>query len=442
MVEIIQKIRNAGIVGAGGAGFPTYFKLSSAVGKVDTYIINAAECEPLIQVDKQILKFYPEQILTAAVDVANFIGAKKVVVGIKYKYKDTVEVLKKIISKFDHKVEIYYLDNFYPAGDEFSLVYEITKRIIPEGGLPLDVGVVVNNVVTLFNIYNALYNNSPVVTRPISVIGEVVKPKTIVVPVGTLIRDVLNFCGGTKISDFVVIDGGPMMGKIVSADDVITKRTSALLVLPFDHPVVRMKTLPQHYFLYQTKSACEQCRDCTEICPRYLLGHNFECHKIQRSVAYNIDDDGLLTQAYLCCECGLCDWVCPMNLLPRKINQMVKQKLAQKGIKNPHRSKPQKVRSTKEYRKLPPERIIARFQLTKYETTAPIELDTKEVSLVKIPLQQHIGVKPTPKVKAGDVVEKYQELTLVDEQKLSVGIHSPFKGKVIEVTDEYITIQQ
>lgn len=440
-MDLIERIRTAGIVGAGGAGFPTYFKLNSAKGKVDTYIINAAECEPLIQVDKQILKVYPEQILTAAVDVANFVGAKKVVLGIKYKYKETLEVLEKIVSKFNHKIEIYYLDNFYPAGDEFSLVYEVTKRIIPEGGLPLDVGVVVNNVVTLLNIYYALYNNCPVTSRPISVIGEVVEPKTVIVPVGTLIKDVLNFCKGTKIDNFVVIDGGPMMGKIVTVDDTVTKRTSAILVLPEYHPVIRMKTLPQHYFLYQIKSACEQCRDCTEICPRYLLGHNFECHKIQRSVSYNIDDT-LLTQAYLCCECGLCDWICPMNLLPRKVNQMVKQKLTQKGIKNPHKNKPQQVRSTKEYRKLPPERIIARFELNKYETLAPIELDIKEVSFVKIPLQQHIGVKPQPKVKVGDTVEKYQELVVVEEEKLGVGIHSPFKGKVTEVTDSYISIQQ
>ncbi|MCX7940481.1 MAG: SLBB domain-containing protein [Endomicrobia bacterium] len=440
-MNLIEKIRQAGIVGAGGAGFPTYFKISSAAGKVDTYIINAAECEPLIQVDKQILKCYPEQILTAAVDVANFLGAKKVVVGIKHKYKETVEVLERIIQKFDHKVEIFYLDNFYPAGDEFSLVYEITGRIIPEGGLPLEVGVVVSNVVSLLNIYNTLYEGYPVISRPISVIGEVVKPKTIVVPVGTIVKDVLTLCGGTKIKNFVVIDGGPMMGKIVSIDDVVTKRTSSLLILPVDHPVIRMKTLSEHYFLYQIKSACEQCRDCTEICPRYLLGHNFECHRIQRSVSYNVDD-GLLTQAYLCCECGLCDWVCPMNLLPRRVNQTVKQKLAQRGIKNPHRRKPERVRVTKEYRKLPPERIIARFQLNEYVNPAPIELDTKEVNFVKIPLLQHIGTKAIPKVKVGDTVEKYQELASVEADKLGVGIHAPFRAKVVEVTENYISLQQ
>ncbi|MCX7716244.1 MAG: SLBB domain-containing protein [Endomicrobia bacterium] len=440
-MNLIEKIRQAGIVGAGGAGFPTYFKISSAKGKVDTYIINAAECEPLIQVDKQILKYYPEQILSAAVEVCNFLGAKKVVVGIKEKYHDTVEVLKKVIQKFDYKVELYFLDNFYPAGDEFSLVYEITRRIIPEGGLPLEVGVVVNNVVTVLNIYKAIFENIPVVVREVSVIGEVVHPKTLVVPVGTLIKDLLNLCGGVKITDYVVIDGGPMMGKIVSLEDVVTKRTSAVLVLPKDHPVVRIKTLPQHYFLYQIKSACEQCRDCTEICPRYLLGHSFECHKIQRSIAYNIDDT-LLTQAYLCCECGLCDWVCPMNLLPRKVNQMVKQKLIQKGVKNPHRGKPLQVRTTKEYRKLPPERIIARFELKSYEDTAPIELDTKEVTTVKIPLQQHIGVKAIPKIKVGDTVEKYQELASVEQEKLGVGIHSPFRGKIAELTEDYIVVTQ
>jgi Na+-translocating ferredoxin:NAD+ oxidoreductase RnfC subunit len=440
-MDIIQKIRQAGIVGAGGAGFPTYFKLSSAKGKVDTYIINAAECEPLIQVDKQILNFYTEQVFTAAEEVGNFLGVKKIVLGIKRKYHQTIEIIKNVLPKFDHRIEIYYLDNFYPAGDEFVLVYEVTKRIIPEAGLPLDVGVVVNNVVTLLNIYNALFENKPVLTRPISVLGEVKKPKTIIVPIGTLIKDVISFCGGTKITDYVVIDGGPMMGKIVSSEDAVTKRTSAILVLPEDHPIVRMKTLPKHYFLYQTKSACEQCRDCTEICPRYLLGHNFECHRIQRNVNYNIDTE-LLSEAFLCSECSLCIWVCPMLLLPTKVNQMVKQMLAEKGIKYVRKGKPENVHSMREYRKVPPERIIARFDLQKYVDPAEIELDTKEVNFLKIPMVQHIGVPAKPVVKKDDFVNKGQLIADVEETKLGVPIHSPVDGKVVEITDKYVCIEK
>ena len=440
-MDLIEKIRQAGIVGAGGAGFPTYFKLFSAKGKVDTYIINAAECEPLLQVDKQILKFYAEQVFTAAEEVGKFLEVKRIVLGIKRKYYQTIEIIKNILPKFDNRIEIYYLDNFYPAGDEFVLVYEVTKRIVPEAGLPLDVGVVVNNVVTLLNIYYALFENKPVITRPISVLGEVRKPKTIIVPIGTLIKDVISFCGGTKIEDYIVIDGGPMMGKIVSINDVVTKRTSAILVLPKDHPVVRMKILPKHYFLYQTKSACEQCRDCTEICPRYLLGHNFECHKIQRNMNYNIDDAELLSEAFLCSECSLCIWICPMNLLPTRVNQLVKQMLTEKKVRYVRKSIPINVRSMREYRKVPPERIIARFDLQKYVDPAEIELDTKEVNFLKIPMVQHIGVPAKPVVKKDDFVDKGQLIADVDKDKLGVGIHSPIKGKVTEVTDKYVCIE-
>jgi RnfABCDGE-type electron transport complex C subunit len=439
MDTIIDKIKTAGIVGAGGAGFPTYFKLESAKGKVDTYIINAAECEPLLKVDQQILKVYSQEIIQTATQVGQYLGVKKVVVGIKEKYHETIEVLEPVVRKYSN-VELYLLDNFYPAGDEFTLVYEITNRIIPEGGLPLNVGCVVNNVVTILNIYNAIEKNLPVTTRAVSVIGEIKNPKTVIVPIGTLIKDLIKFCGGVTVKDYKIIDGGPMMGKIVSDNDVVTKRTSGILVLPSQHPVVVMKTLSQHQYLYQIKSACEQCQDCTEICPRYLLGHEFECHKIQRSVSYQMDD--FLTQAFLCCECGLCDWVCPMNLLPRRTNQMVKQMLTKNGIKNLNNKTPKTVRPTKEYRKVPVERIISRFELDKYLTSALLEPDTKEIDFVKIPLVQHIGTKPAVVVKIGDFVKQNDLICKTDDNKLGCNHHSPINGQVVEIDENYISIRK
>ncbi len=440
MDEIIYRIKSAGIVGAGGAGFPTYFKLESAKGKVDTYIINAAECEPLLKVDQQILKVYTEEILSAAKKVGDYLGVKKIVIGIKEKYKDAIEVLEKSIKQYNN-IELYLLENFYPAGDEFTLINEVTGRIIPEGGLPVNVGCVVNNVVTLLNIYNAIEKNISVITRPVSIVGEVKDPKTLIVPVGTIIKDLIKLCGGTTVEHFAIIDGGPMMGKVVCEDDVVTKRTSGILVLPLEHPVVIMKTVSEHQYLYQIKSACEQCQDCTEICPRYLLGHEFECHKIQRSVSYQIDE--FLTQAFLCCECGLCDWVCPMYLLPRKTNQLVKQILIKKGIKNSHNKKPDNVRATKEYRKVPVERLISRFNLTEYlSKEAPLELDVKEFSVVKIPLVQHIGAKPVSVVKVGDEVKKNDLISVIDDYKLGTNHHASIDGKIILVNDEHIVISK
>ncbi|MFQ3676239.1 MAG: 4Fe-4S dicluster domain-containing protein, partial [Endomicrobiia bacterium] len=429
MDEIIQQIKDAGIVGAGGAGFPTYFKLESAKGKVDTYIINAAECEPLLKVDQQILKVYAEEIIFAAVKVGEYLGVKKIIIGIKEKYHETIDVLETAIKQYSN-IELYLLDNFYPAGDEFTLINEVTDRIIPEGGLPINVGCVVNNVVTILNIYNAIKKNVSVTNRVVSVVGEVKNPMTLVVPVGTVIKELIKLCGGTKIENFRIIDGGPMMGKLISDEDVVTKRTSGILVLPSDHPIVIMKTMSEHQYLYQIKSACEQCQDCTEICPRYLLGHEFECHKIQRSVSYQMDE--LLTQAFLCCECGLCDWVCPMYLLPRRTNQMVKQMLIKKGIKNPHNKKPTKVRMTKDYRKVPVERLISRFDINKYVSPALLEVDVKDIDFVKIPLVQHIGIKPSPIVKVGDIVKKNDLIAEVRENKLGCNHHASIDGKIVE----------
>ena len=433
--NIIEMVKAAGVVGAGGAGFPTQVKLQA---RVDTVIANGAECEPLLRGDQQMMARYPEEVVRGLLLVKEATGAARAIIALKKKYHEAIAALEKVINRSGNgSVKIHLLDNFYPAGDEFVLVYETTGRIIPEGGLPLQVGCVVDNVVTLINISRAVEENKPVTERPVTITGAVKNPQTLILPIGTSVVKAIALAGGPTVSDFVILDGGPMMGVIVSDDAVITKKTSGILVLPADSEVVTQKS--NRHAVSQVKSACEQCQDCTEICPRYLLGHNFECHKIQRGVQAGKAE--LLTQAFMCCECGLCDWICPVKLTPRRVNQEVKKSLMAAGIKNPHNQKPEMVREMRQFRKVPVERILARLDLLKYDQAAPLkDIAEKEITEVSIPLRQHVGVPAIATVRVGDIVKKGDLIGEIPEGKLAARVHSSIDGKVREITAERIKI--
>ena len=433
-MNIIELIKNAGVVGAGGAGFPTHIKLSA---KVDTVIVNGAECEPLLRCDQQMMDVYAAKVIRGLELAMEATGAKRGIIALKEKYHKATESLNRLIAKLPNRsISLFLLSNFYPAGDEFVLVYEVTGKIIPEGGLPLQVGFVVDNVVTLMNVADAVDGRS-VTHRPLTVCGAVKNPITAFFPVGTSVSDVIKYAGGSVLTDYIILDGGPMMGKIVSKDDVITKRTSGILVLPHDSEVVYQKS--NRHAVKQVKSACEQCQDCSEICPRFLLGHQLECHKIQRSTAAGIAEN--ITMAFMCCECGLCDWICPVKLLPRRVNQETKQKLFQQEIKNPHKKTPENVHPMRQYRKVPMERILGRLDLVDYDVPAPLTDKIPEISKVKIPLSQHIGAPAVPAVKVGDMVKKGWLIGDIPLGNLGARVHASIDGKVTEITD-YIKIER
>ena len=433
-MNILELVKNAGVVGGGGAGFPTHVKLAA---KVDTVIVNGAECEPLLRCDQQMMDVYASKVVRGLEIAMESTGAKNGIIALKEKYHKATDSLENVLkTKQSKSISIFKLGNFYPAGDEFVLVYEVTGRILPESGLPLMVGVVVNNVVTLINVADAM-EGKPVTHRPLTVCGAVKNPVTAYFPVGTPVSDVIAFAGGSALADYVILDGGPMMGKIVTADDVITKRTSGILVLPVDSEVVYQKS--NRHAVKQVRSACEQCQDCTEICPRFLLGHKFECHKIQRSTAAGLSEN--MTMAFMCCECGLCDWVCPVKLLPRRVNQETKKLLFSKGIKNPNKNAPQEVHPMRHYRKVPMERVIGRLDLFNYDVAAPLSGKIPEISKVKIPLSQHTGVPAVPVVKIGDMVKCGGLIGEIPEGKLGARVHASIDGKVTEI-GSYIKIER
>ena len=281
--EIVEKVRAAGVVGAGGAGFPTHVKLEADVERV---LGNGASCEPLLMSDLFLVENESEDILSGLSMVMQSTGAGRGTLCLKEKHFEAFGTLEKMISKHKIKdIDIFRLGDFYPAGDEMVLVYEVMNRVVPEGGFPLQVGVVVNNVESLLNIARAVKTDKPVTERYLTVAGEVQKNLVVKVPVGISVGEVINLAGGATISDFKVIVGGPMMGQVVTdLSTSVDKTTSGVIVLPINHNVIAGKTDDPERIRQITRLFCCQCSRCTDLCPRTLLGHSLESHKIMRQL--------------------------------------------------------------------------------------------------------------------------------------------------------------
>ena len=300
-MSLPDKILSAGVVGAGGAGFPAHIKAKS---KVEIVLANGAECEPLIHKDYELMLNFPKEIVNGLDLLVESTTAKKVFFGIKEK---NVKAISAIENNLNGKTELTKLGDFYPSGDEYELVYEATGRLIPPAGIPLDIDCVVNNVETLYNI--ALAEKSiPVTQKFICVAGALKKPSSFFVPIGTSFRDVIAHAGGANIKDFGIFVGGVMMGYLTfNLDEVVTKTTAGLIALPKDHYLIKRKNQPEQNWHRIGKSACDQCSYCTEFCPRYLLGYQVEPHKVMRSLGFTKTGSAVWNQmAELCCSCGLC----------------------------------------------------------------------------------------------------------------------------------------
>ncbi|HEY9765176.1 MAG TPA: SLBB domain-containing protein, partial [Chroococcales cyanobacterium] len=259
--RIIQKVKAAGVVGAGGAGFPTHVKFAAEAKVV---IANGAECEPLLRSDQQIMALYPEELVRGLKAAMVATGAKEGVLALKGKYREAVSALSKIIAE-EKNIRILKLESVYPAGDEAVLTYEVTGRVMPEGGLPLDVGAVVCNVNTLINVARAL-DDQPVTHRYVTVTGAVNRPSVFLAPLGISFIRLIEQAGGTKFPDYAVISGGPMTGEVVCPLETrVTKTSGGIIVLPEDHYLIRRKKMPLSTQLRRSKAACCQCTQCTSV---------------------------------------------------------------------------------------------------------------------------------------------------------------------------------
>lgn len=435
-MSLSEKIFNAGVVGAGGAGFPAHIKANS---KVEFVLANGAECEPLIHKDYELMLHFSKEIMRGLELLIESTSAKKGYFGIKEKNEKAISAISKHLNG---KTELTKLGDFYPSGDEFELVYEATGRLIPPAGIPLDIGCVVNNVETLYNVALA-EKDIPVTKKFICVAGAVKNPYSFFVPVGTCLKDVIEFAGGTKIKDFGIFVGGVMMGHLTfDLNEVVTKKTAGIIVLPKDHYLIKRKNQPEHTWHRIGKSACDQCSYCTELCPRYLLGYQVEPHKVMRSLGFTKTGSAVWNQmAELCCSCGLCTlYACPEDLYPKEACDMAKFEMREAGIKF-IQQKEVKVHPIKEGRRVPLKQLIMKLKLQDYDVEAPFNSKSISVDNVQIPLQQHIGKTAKAIVKKGEVVEEGQMIGKIPDNELGANIHASISGKVKEVTEQFVSIE-
>jgi Na+-translocating ferredoxin:NAD+ oxidoreductase RnfC subunit len=435
--QIIKAVQQGGVIGAGGAGFPTHVKLQA---KVDAIIANGSECEPLLSSDLFVMENFPDLIIEGMQYAMIATGAKKGVIGLKEHYKKAVISLTKALPK-DGSIRLHLLENYYPAGDEFLLVYDVTGKVIPEGGIPLHVGVVVSNVTTFMQIAEAV-NGKPVTERAVSLVGEFKEPKVVTVPIGTTYQKLIKLAGGTTSPDIVLIDGGPMMGKIVDDWSMgIGKTTSGVLALPRDHFLVTMAKKPLGQVIKQSKAACCQCFRCSDLCPRNLLGHNLFPHKTMRTVDYNIAESEWVTSAFLCSQCGVCELIaCDfMMLSPRKIFAAYRQALVSKGIKNPHQNKPKAAREELNFRKIGIPVLMKKLGITKYDIALPYE-GKCHVQCVRVPLKRHVGAPAKANVTVGQKVRACDLIASTPSDQLGAYYHSPINGTITQMTDQFIEV--
>lgn len=434
--ELSNILKDSGVVGAGGAGFPTYGKLSD---KADTIIMNCAECEPLLKLHRQVLMTYAYEIMKAFSLIADTVGAKEAIIGVKEEYKDTIRACESYLEEFP-KIRIHKLPGVYPMGDEVVLIYEATGRVVRPGGLPIECGVAVFNVETLYNVYKAVFEGEKVTHKFVTVAGEVKNPATYRVPIGTPVKEIVKAAGGVTTKNPKYLFGGPMMGNFGVDTLPVTKTTNAVIVLPEEHVYVHRKQVNFKVALKRSASSCCQCHTCTDLCPRHNLGHPIEPHLFMRA-ATNKDtqDTAPFINTLFCSSCGVCEvFSCPQGLSPRSMMAVFKGELRKNGIKPPvAETKP--VNPSREYRRVPEERQLARLGLSEYDKEAPLKNDEIKSSSVKINLSQHIGAPATLNVKVGDMVCKGSIIGAAADG-LSVNIHSSVNGEVAEVTDRFVKI--
>lgn len=433
--ELRQKIKAAGVIGAGGAGFPTHQKL---VPGIDTVLVNAAECEPLLYTDFTILQQHMDRVASGARAMAEALGAKQAVIALKSHNAENLSVSAG--ETLGGGVSIRTLPNVYPIGDEILLIYQSLGRIVPPGQLPSSVGVVVINAETAYNIANSL-EDIPVTEKWLTIGGCIPAPVVVKVPINCSVAAVFRSAGVIVPEGCSVLDGGPAMGKIIHPGTAaVTKKTKSLLILPNEIPAIAVKNISAERMVRRTSSACCQCSFCTDLCPRHLLGYPVQPHRTMRAVSAGLVQPNDLLTAALCSGCSVCtlmaccQGVAPSAAMWEVKRSLKKHRLAYRG------GAPVAPDPERDYRMIPVGRFKSRIGVAEYDRPAKYLADfTVKQTDFALLLSQHIGKPSVPLVKAGETVTAGQMIAKADAG-ISAALHTPVSGKVTAVTGSCIEI--
>ncbi len=297
--QIRERVAAAGIVGQGGAAFPTSVKLTPPKDKtIDAVILNGCECEPYLTRDYRFMVERPDAVITGLKIILKALGVKKGYIGIENNKPEAISILSKL-AEHEENVEVFSLKTKYPQGAEKMLIKAVTGREVPPGKLPLDVGAVIQNIGTAVAINDAVIKGEPLVTAALTVTGKGIKnPKNLIVPVGTSLQDVIDYCGGLTEDAAKVIVGGPMMG--VAQYDLsapVMKATSGIVVLTTEE------------VLKEDEANCLKCGQCVDVCPLNLMPT-----RLARYTQLGRYEDAEQLGITVCMECGTCAYTCPSNI--------------------------------------------------------------------------------------------------------------------------------
>lgn len=425
-MELKELMRDAGMVGAGGAGFPSYAKIAEGA---DTLIVNGSECEPLLYTDLTILREEMETVLIGIKELLGRTNISRAVLCIKEHTAKALglsdgETLKESIS-------VRVLGNIYPIGDEVSLVFEAVGKVIRPGNLPISVGVIVYNVETLYNLGRAAAFGEPVLEKWLTVGGDTDVHTVVRVPVGVRVSELFLRLGVTAPDGYSVLDGGPSMGKIINPSSaVVTKTTKALLVLPDTARATEAKKINERLAVARAETACCQCTRCTDMCPRHLLGYPLEPHRMVRTAMGAVEaSPAMVLSASLCCGCGVCESLaCSQGISPKAVINNYKAILRENKLRF-IASSDTAPRAERSYRMVPSSRWARALGVAKFDTPPTFLGRLDGFSRVEIPLGGHVGAPSEPCVKSGELVAR-GDLIARAADALSVPQHASIDGMV------------
>ena len=424
----------AGIVGAGGAGFPSYAKLADGV---DTLIINGAECEPLLYTDYVLLHKEIEMVLFGITSALEYAKIPKALLCIKEHTAIRLNLTDG--TKLTDKIQIKVLPDVYPMGDEISLIYQSCGRLVKPGALPITVGVIVYNVETVYNIAVAVKYGKPVTRKWLTIGGNVSKPIVVNVLIGTPIIELFRKNNIEVPLGNTVLDGGPSMGKIIDINRaVVTKTTKGLLVLPDMCDAIRSKYINNEMSIARAETACCQCTRCTDMCPRALLGYPLEPHKMVRTSkgALNILPQ-MVVSATLCCGCGVCETLaCCQGISPKAVINEYKTLLAKNKMRF-NSNLDVSVAKEREYRMIPSTRWASVLGVAKFDKIPEFVGKQDDFTKIEIYLRQHIGLPSVSIVSDGQIVDIGEKIAEPGDG-LSLPQYASIKGKVYNFSEKIV----
>ena len=433
-MDLKELMKESGIVGAGGAGFPSYAKLADGA---DTLVVNGAECEPLLYTDYVLLQKEMPTVLAGIQAVIDYLKIPcallcvKEHTAVRLKLKDGTKLAERIILKT--------LPDVYPMGDEISLIYQATGRVVRPGNLPITAGVIVLNVETFYNIAVKVKRGENLTEKYLTIAGNIPQAIVVKVPIGTTVAELFEKNSITIPEGHIVLDGGPSMGKVIDPDvAVITKTTKGLLILPETCEAAMSKFLDGSKSIARAETACCQCTRCTDMCPRHLLGYPLEPHKMVRTAkgAATVLPE-MVISATLCCGCGICESLaCCQGISPKAVINEYKALLAKNKLRYVGKDDVLPAQE-REWRMVPSERWASVLGVAKFDKVGKYIGRQTDYSRVEILFRQHIGAPSVPCVEDGAYVNKGDKIAEAAEG-LSLPQYASISGKVSVYNDRMI----